>query len=90
MPDWSWQTDAACRGQDVRLFVGRDGERSAERAYREQLVKSEFCARCPIVDACLDYAISAGEHGVWGGTTDEERESERRRRRRSARARAAA
>jgi WhiB family redox-sensing transcriptional regulator len=90
MPDWSWQTDAACRGQDVRLFVGRDGERSAERAYREQLVKSEFCARCPARDDCLDYAISAGEHGVWGGMTDEERAKERRRQRRSARARAAA
>lgn len=84
MPDWSWQTDAACRGQDVRLFVGRDGERAAEKDYREQVAKQQFCTWCPIVDACLDYAISAGERGVWGGMNDAERASERRRRQRRA------
>ncbi|MGI5274698.1 WhiB family transcriptional regulator [Nonomuraea sp. CA-218870] len=84
MRDWSWQDSAACQGQDVRLFVGRDGERSTEKSYREQAVKQEFCSWCPIVNACLDHAISVGEHGVWGGMTDEERAKERRRRMRRA------
>lgn len=32
-----------------------------------------ICSQCPIKIMCLDYAVSAGMHGVWGGTTDAER-----------------
>jgi hypothetical protein len=32
-----------------------------------------ICATCPVKILCLDYAVSAGMHGVWGGTTDFER-----------------
>ena len=33
-----------------------------------------ICADCPVVALCLNYAISAKEWGVWGGTTMKERE----------------
>ena len=36
-------------------------------------VAKEICADCPIKDLCLDYALSAGMHGTWGGMTHEER-----------------
>jgi hypothetical protein len=31
------------------------------------------CSRCPVRMMCLDYALSAGMVGIWGGTTPEER-----------------
>jgi len=34
------------------------------------------CQTCPVIQKCLDYALSAQEaEGVWGGTTFKERES---------------
>ena len=32
-----------------------------------------ICSVCPVKIRCLDYAVSAGMHGIWGGTTDSER-----------------
>jgi hypothetical protein len=33
------------------------------------------CRTCPVIQKCLDYALSAQEaEGVWGGTTAKERE----------------
>lgn len=38
------------------------------------------CARCPVADACLGYALSlpANPAGVWGGTSEEQRRKLRR------------
>lgn len=42
--------------------------RSAEKEAKE------VCKECPVIQKCLDYAISANEpEGVWGGLTVEER-----------------
>lgn len=36
------------------------------------------CRRCPVTDACLDYALAADERfGVWGGTLPEQRRAMR-------------
>jgi WhiB family transcriptional regulator, redox-sensing transcriptional regulator len=33
-----------------------------------------ICERCTIRRRCLDYALASGEpHGIWGGTTEDER-----------------
>lgn len=38
-----------------------------------------ICAGCQVQRACLDFALSTGQiHGVWGGTTEEERQRLRR------------
>ena len=85
-PNWGWQDDAACRGSDVVLFFGPDGERQPEREIRERKAKS-ICASCPVRVQCLDYAIGRPEkYGTWGGLNEEERASERRRRMRRANA----
>lgn len=45
-------------------------------------VAKSFCARCPVAEACLQYALDRGEaHGVWGGMTEGERRAELARRR---------
>ena len=65
-PNWGWQDAAACRGTDVVLFFGPDGERQPEREIRERKAKA-MCASCPVRSECLDYAISRPEkYGTWG------------------------
>jgi WhiB family redox-sensing transcriptional regulator len=85
-PAWGWQDEAACRGDEVLLFFGPDGERQPEREIRERKAKA-VCAACPVRIQCLDYAVSRPEkYGVWGGMNEDERASERRRRMRRANA----
>ncbi len=39
-----------------------------------------LCATCPVRTECLQYALRNSEnHGIWGGTTPEERRRMRRR-----------
>ncbi len=85
-PSWSWQDVAACRGKDIVLFFGPDGERQPERDVRERKAKS-VCAACPVQAECLTYAVSRPEkNGTWGGLNEEERAPDRRRRMRRANA----
>jgi WhiB family transcriptional regulator, redox-sensing transcriptional regulator len=61
-----WREQAACRGTDLNLFFPGRGE-SAGAA-------QQVCARCPVRQPCLDYAISnAITQGIWGGLTERER-----------------
>ena len=43
---------------------------------RKSMIKvaKEVCNDCPVRLRCFDYALSAGMHGIWGGTTYEERQ----------------
>jgi WhiB family transcriptional regulator, redox-sensing transcriptional regulator len=85
-PSWGWQDEAACRGRDVVLFFGPDGERQPEREIRERKAKA-VCTACPVRAECLTYAVSRPEkYGTWGGLNEDERSSERRRRMRRANA----
>jgi WhiB family redox-sensing transcriptional regulator len=85
-PNWAWQDAAACRGKEIVLFFGPDGERQPEREIRERKAKM-VCASCPVRVECLTYAVSRPEkYGTWGGLNEEERSSERRRRMRRANA----
>jgi WhiB family redox-sensing transcriptional regulator len=63
-----WRYRAACRGADLNLFFPGRGE-SAEPARR-------VCARCPVREPCLDYALDQGiTHGIWGGLAERDRRS---------------
>lgn len=45
----------------------------------------QFCNRCPVQEACLQYALKAPEtHGVWGGLSPKERQAMRNAGRRTA------
>ncbi|HYP46036.1 MAG TPA: WhiB family transcriptional regulator [Propionibacteriaceae bacterium] len=67
----SWRWRGACLRVDPELFfpVGTTG-----RAHRQAERAKHVCADCPVREACLDFAVTAGiEHGVWGGYSEEER-----------------
>jgi WhiB family transcriptional regulator, redox-sensing transcriptional regulator len=67
LPPAGWQHRAACLGEDPDLsFPLAAEDPSAARAKR-------VCSGCEVRGDCLRFALAAGEHGVWGGTTDDER-----------------
>jgi WhiB family redox-sensing transcriptional regulator len=72
--------DAACKGADTDLFFGPDAEFVTARKKREAEAKA-ICARCPVRDACLAYALDTGQYGVWGGLNEDERRAILRRQR---------
>ncbi|KNE80430.1 MULTISPECIES: WhiB family transcriptional regulator [Streptomyces] len=84
-----WRLNAACRDTDPDLFfpVGSSGP-----ALRQEQAAKAVCESCPVIDACLDWALETGQtSGVWGGTSeDERRPMHRRRERERRRARTAA
>jgi WhiB family redox-sensing transcriptional regulator len=67
--DW-WQA-AACRTADPDIFFPV----SAHGPGREDTARAKaVCARCPVRRQCLQFALATHQvHGVWGGTTEEER-----------------
>ncbi|HUK70250.1 MAG TPA: WhiB family transcriptional regulator [Streptosporangiaceae bacterium] len=74
-----WLALGACRDKDPDLFfpVGSTGPAIAQVAAAKAV-----CARCNVRAACLRFALEKGQdHGVWGGTTEEERRAIRRGRR---------
>jgi WhiB family redox-sensing transcriptional regulator len=79
--NWGWQYEAACRGEDTALFFAPNYfEKRHQKDAREARAKA-ICARCPVRDACLDYALRIREpHGVWGGLNELERRQALRRR----------
>ncbi|MEV5983203.1 WhiB family transcriptional regulator [Streptomyces sp. NPDC052114] len=77
-----WLRDAACRNADPELFFPIGSTGPAVRDVREA---KRICARCPVIEECLDYALTTGQtSGVWGGTCEEERKAPRRARLRRA------
>ncbi len=71
--DWQWQLRAACRSHDPETFFHPVTERGPGRAERERRAKS-ICAACPVLLACRDHALRAGEaYGIWGGLSEAER-----------------
>jgi WhiB family redox-sensing transcriptional regulator len=61
-----WRQQAACHGTDLNLFYPERGQ-SAKPA-------RQVCARCPVRQPCLEYALSNRiTSGIWGGLTERER-----------------
>ena len=80
-PNPSWQDEAECWGEDTGLFFAPNYfEKRAEKDAREAEAKV-LCARCPVREDCLAYALRMHEtHGVWGGLNELERRQLLRRR----------
>ena len=69
--DEEWMAEAACLGEDPDLFfpVSSTGPGLAQVEEAKAV-----CARCPVREACLAYALDTRQaSGVWGGLTEMER-----------------
>lgn len=68
----SWVFRGTCRRVgDPELFfpLGSD-----TRAMQQAVRAKAFCVNCPVREECLHYALASHQgHGIWGGTTAEER-----------------
>lgn len=67
----SWRESAACRCCDPELFfpIGNSGP-ALVQAQRAKAI----CARCPVRQRCLVFALDTHqEYGIWGGRDEGER-----------------
>ena len=66
-----WWRAAACRTADPDLFFPV----SSAGPGREDVARAKaVCASCGVRRQCLQFALATRQaHGVWGGTTEEER-----------------
>lgn len=59
-----WRKMAACRGMDPEQWFPL-GDGAQARA---------VCARCPVADQCLAWAVQVGaDHGIFGGLDADDR-----------------
>ena len=66
-----WRLLPACLSADPDLFfpISESG-RSAEQFATAKAI----CARCQVRRDCLTFALATGPiHGIWGGTSEQER-----------------
>lgn len=66
-----WRSAAACQSVDPELFFPI----SASGIAKEQVTEAKaICTGCPVRRECLAFALRTQQtHGIWGGTTEEER-----------------
>jgi len=75
-----WRNDAACRDEDPDLFfpIGTTGI-----AIEQVDAAKRVCARCPVQEPCLEFALASNQDaGIWGGLTEDERRTLKRARQR--------
>jgi WhiB family redox-sensing transcriptional regulator len=68
-----WMRDALCREYPRELFFPEVGSNGTQA--------KAICARCLVRAECLEFALSdqdARLHGVWGGTSPQDRKKLRR------------
>ena len=70
---------AGCRGRDPEAWYPGVGTSAADvtdtHARAERDHARGLCAGCPVRPQCLELAlrIPAGQHGIWGATTERDR-----------------
>jgi len=71
--NYAWQEKAKCRGENTELFFLPYNARGEEKTQRIMQAKA-ICNGCPVIQECLDFALSTEEtYGIWGGKSEEER-----------------
>jgi WhiB family transcriptional regulator, redox-sensing transcriptional regulator len=68
----SWMAHGACHRSDPELFFPIAAAGSAAEQTQVSHAKA-VCGSCEVGRKCLSYALRTMPHGIWGGTTREER-----------------
>lgn len=79
----AWMEKGRCRGMDPAIFYPDEEQKNwAVRVAEAQ----KICAECPVIDECLEWALTRNEgDGVWGGASERERRKIKRQRAREKR-----
>jgi WhiB family transcriptional regulator, redox-sensing transcriptional regulator len=83
MSPGDWWRRAACQDAEADLFfpISASGAAAADIALAKRV-----CESCQVRPECLDYALATRQpHGIWGGTTEDERRRLTERHRKAAR-----
>jgi WhiB family redox-sensing transcriptional regulator len=71
-----WRARGACLTEDPELFFPLT---ALGPGHAQVLAAKAICTKCDVRHECQAFALSTGqEHGVWGGTSEEERQALRR------------
>jgi WhiB family transcriptional regulator, redox-sensing transcriptional regulator len=63
----SWMRQAECLDADPEAFFPEAGGNGLDA--------KKICARCPVIDECLEYAVRHTiDEGIWGGTSAVQRQ----------------
>ena len=75
LDNWGWQGHGACRDTGIAVFFHPEFERGSSREARNAAAKA-ICGRCPVLQQCREYALTAREtYGTWGGLDELERKA---------------
>jgi len=72
-----WRHHAVCSAEDPELFfpIGNTGP-----ALLQIEAAKSVCRRCPVMETCLQWALTTGQNdGVVGGMSEDERRAMKRR-----------
>ena len=64
-----WQTRAACNGEPGDAFFPEPDDATATAT----TAALAMCTGCRVRSACRAAALLGDEHGIWGGTTEDDR-----------------
>lgn len=73
-----WKDLARCSGLALEDFFPEERNKSGSKAHlaEVQTLRDEYCWQCPVRVRCFEYCLDsehARAHGVWAGTTPQER-----------------
>lgn len=69
--DQEWMLLGLCNFIDPEIWYPEQQGRSA---WGQKKLAKQICRKCPVIDQCLEYALTHNEEwGIWGGTDPTER-----------------
>lgn len=79
----NWRDLAECRDTPPQWFFPQPQMGRGDAIDRSDPYENArpVCARCPVANDCLEWAIAHNEYGYWGGMSENERQALKRRRR---------
>ena len=80
IPDFLEKDEPLCAQTDPEIFFAQEtvGTTSGRTVYLNERQAKEVCKECPLIKDCRAYALRYDEHGIWGGTNENDREKIRR------------
>lgn len=67
-----------CHGKDTDIFFPEDDKPDFQRKTEHAKSVCNNNGGCPYITECLGWALANEQHGIWGGTTPDERSALKR------------